>query len=465
MRFYWLTLAALMVPAVARADTQTLAQAWVAAYQSNPSLQAERASLRATDEQVSVALSHWRPSIDATASVGKTYQYIPAQKAFGTDNFADTTRGFGVQMTQPLFRGFRTVAETEAAEQQVLAGRAKLSNAEQQLFLDTASAYLGVLRDQAVVGFQRDNENVLARKLEEVKVRAGAGELTQTDVRQSESRLARAHVARFQAETTLVQDQAAYARLVGRPAGTLQQPVLTNPPRQLEDLLHLAETRNPDVLSAQHAMDEASSEVDLNKGSLLPEINLVGNASRNWGENSTLPGQFDSSQILVQMTMPLYRSGADYARTRAAEQTVTQRRMELEEARRKAREGADNAFQSLASAQSALEADQTEVDAASRALEGVREESKVGTRTTLDVLNAEQEVLDARVDLAHVQHDRDLALLQIRSAVGELTVDSLKLPVDAYDPKLHYEDVRGKLIGFSADDERYKAATVRESEQ
>jgi len=129
--------------------------------------------------------------------------------------------------------------------------------------------------------------------------------------------------------------------------------------------------------------------------------------------------------------------------------------MELEEARHKAHELANNAWQAFTSAQSALDADKVEVNAATEALEGVREESKVGTRTTLDVLNAEQELLDAKVDTAKSQHDRDLALLQIRAAIGELTADQLKLDVKPYDPKRHYDDVRNQWVGFSKDDDQY----------
>src|SRR5580700_8914129 len=138
------------------AEPETLEQAWTLAYQNNPSLQAQRASLRATDEQVSQALSNWRPSADATGSVGKTYQYAPELAPFQNPNFNDTTKSYGVQVTQPLFRGFRTKAQTEAAEKQVLAGRAKLASAEQQLFIDTASAYLGILRDEAVLDLERN---------------------------------------------------------------------------------------------------------------------------------------------------------------------------------------------------------------------------------------------------------------------------------------------------------------------
>jgi TolC family type I secretion outer membrane protein len=460
----WVFVFLVSLPLAARAETETLAEAWVEAYQINPSLQAERAKLRATDEQVSQALSHWRPSADATANVGKTYQYLPEQAPLANPNFDATTRGYGVQVTQPLFRGFRTLSETESAKKQVMSGRAQLEGAEEQLFIDTATAYLNILRDQAVVDANRDTENVLVERLDETKARLKAGDLTQTDVHQAESRLARARVARYQAENSLTQDRASYMRLVGKAPEKLQQPELAlDAPKELDEALHLAETRNPNVIAAQYAMDSADADIDLAKGSLLPEIDLVGNASRNWGQNSTLPGQIDSSQILVQLTMPLYRSGTDYSKARAAEQTKTQRRMEMEEARHKAHETADNAWQALQTAEAAVTADKDEVDAAEEALKGVREESKIGTRTTLDVLNAEQELLDAKTDLAKSQHDRDLAILQIKSAVGDLTADRLKLPVDRYDPGRHYDDVRGQWVGFSADDKNYKVSPAKET--
>jgi outer membrane protein len=438
------------------AETETLQQAWALAYQNNPALEAQRASLRAADEQVSQALSHWRPSIDATGTIGKTWQSAPGLNPFGSNSFDEKTRGYGAQLTQPLFRGLRTVAETEAAEKQVLSGRAKLASAEQQLFMDTASAYLGTMRDDAVLGLERGHEDVLQEKLKETRVRSEAGELTKTDVRQAESRLARAHVSRFQAESNLTQARASYTRLVGKAPGQLEAPGLAlDSPMTLVDILHFAETQNPDVVASQFAVEEAQAEVRLNGGSLLPEVNLVGNTGRNWGQNITVPGREDSSQVLVQLTVPLYRSGADYSKTRQAQQTETQRRDELDEARHKAHEAADNAWQSLMTAQSALDADKVEVDAAAQALKGVREESRVGTRTTLDVLNAEQELLDARIDQVKSQHDRDLAILQIKAAVGQLVADSLKLPVEIYDPKRHYRDVRNQWVGFSREDARY----------
>ena len=263
-------------------------------------------------------------------------------------------------------------------------------------------------------------------------------------------RLARAEVNRLQTENTLTADRDAYLRLVGSEAASLQKPDLNlAAPKALGETLHLAETKNPSVLAAQYAVDEANAEVTLGKGALLPELNLVGNSSRNYGESSALPGRFDSHQVLLQLTMPLYRSGAEYSKIRAAQQTSTQHHMELEEARHKAHETAHNAWQALLTANAAIKADRLEVDAASRALEGVKIQSKVGTRTTLDVLNAEQELLDAKTDLAKSEHDRNLAVLHIKSAIGQLTADALKLPLDTYDPDKNAQKARGQWVGWS----------------
>jgi outer membrane protein len=453
---FWLVFGMVFPVTAAHAEPETLSQAWSYAYQINPSLQAERAGLRATDEAVSQAQTHWRPNIQATGNLGKTYQYLPAQQQFGTANFSDTTRGYNVQVTQPLFRGWRTDSETDAAEKQVLAGRAKLSDAEQQLFLDTTKAFLDAVRDEATLDIQRENEHVLEQKLTETRARSQLGELTQTDVHQAESRLERSRVSRYQAESALTNDRASYLRLVGHLPEKLNPPDLrVDASRSREDILQLADTRNPKVLAAQYDSDEAKEEVTLNKGALLPELDIVGNSGKNWGESSTLPGRFDSDQVLLQLTIPLYDSGTTYSKTRAAEQTATQKRMTLEETRHKAHETADNAWEGLRESEAALKADKSEVEASAKAYDGVKIQSKVGTRTTLDVLNAEQEWLDAKVDLLKSQHDRDLAILQIVASIGQLTTDYMMLPVKRYDPEQHYHDVRNQWVGFSKDDERY----------
>ena len=445
-----------ITPSPVYAQQETLEQAWIKAYRNNPSLEAQRANLRAIDEQVSQALSHWRPSIDATASLGKTHQEAPDLSAFGQGKFSDTTRNYGIQVTQPLFRGFRTLAETESAKKQVMASRAKLEGAEQQLFLDVGSAYLGILRDEAALKLQLHHEEVLQDKLKETKTRAKIGDLTETDVRQAESRLARARAGRYQTENTLTQDREAYKRLVGSEPGNLMPPVLVMAaPQKLSELLSLAQSNNPEVVAASFTVEQSKADVRLNKGALLPEVNLVGNMNRSYGQSITVPGREDTSQVLVQLTMPLYRSGTDYSKTRAAEQTVTQRRDELDEVRHKAHEAAANGWQGLLTSEATLQADDSEITAGTEALKGVKEQSRVGTRNTLDVLNAEQELLDAQIDQVKSRRDRNFAILQIDAAVGTLTVEHLKLPIKFYDPNRHYEDVKGQWVGFSEEDSRY----------
>jgi outer membrane protein len=274
----------------ARAEQDTIEQAWVSAYQNNPSLEAERAKLRATDEQVAQALSHWRPSFDVNAGVTRTWQHTPSDSGVPASEFAKNGDTYGGELKQPLFRGFRTVAETDAAEEQVKAGRAQLQSAEQQLLLDTGKAFLDTLRDEIILANDRDEENVLQKKLDEVSERARLGDLTKTDVRQAETRLARAQVTRLQAENTLVADRATYLRLVGVEAGSLAAPSLAfDQKKGLDEALHRAETINPTVIAAQHAVEAAKHEIDLNKGGLLPEVNLVGSSSNAYGQNITFP--------------------------------------------------------------------------------------------------------------------------------------------------------------------------------
>lgn len=439
----------------AYAEVTTFDQALTQAYQTSPTLQAERAKLRETDEQVSQALSNWRPDVEATANVGVSNQTINDSSTAPIPSSSNglTPHSAGASITQPLFRGFRTVSATHAAEKQVAAERANLQLVEQKLFLDSGTAYLDVVHDQALVELDRNNEEVLRDELNATQERYKAGELGTTDIHQAESRLKRAEADRIKAEGDLANHRAAYANLVGDMPGTLQQPHLElTDPSNLGETLNLAKKQNPNIEAASESYDEAKEEVRLNEGSLLPEVDLVASTQRQWDQSNFIPGRQDSSQIMVQVTMPLYKSGADYSRTRAAQQKENEQRMRLEEARRQAYEDATSGWQNLETSRSTLEADQAEKDAADLALQNVKEEAKVGTRTTLDVLNAEQELIDAKSGIIEAEHDIAVAVLHIRSATGTLTAEALKLPVNLYDPDRNYKKVRSQWIGFSDDD-------------
>jgi outer membrane protein len=433
--------------AAAHANADSFEQALVKAYESNPVLSAERAKLRQFDEQVSQALANWRPSVDAHANVGKIIRYTPDNSRVASEQLF-TARSAGVTVSQPVFRGFRTTAGDHAAEQQVAVQRARLEAAEQQLFLDIGTVYLDIVRDETILAYQRDYEAALGDELGETRERLSVHDVTRTDLDQSEARMQRAVAGRLQTEIDLGNSRAKYARLVGEMPKTLQRPELPPLPlKSLDEAITLAEKQNPDVVAAVHSTDEARREVALNEGNLLPEIKLVGSAQRQWAQSTIIPGRQDTVQILAQMSAPVYRAGTDYSRVRSAKHVVTERAMRLEEARRKAREQVVSGWQSLLTARQIIEAGKAHSAAAARALRGVSTEMPAGTRDTVDVLNAEQELFEARASLARAIRDEAAAILQVRSAVGALTAKALSLPVRLYDPEPAYQEARSKWIG------------------
>jgi TolC family type I secretion outer membrane protein len=437
---------AIFFAASARGQTfdQTLAQV----YQTNPSLRAERARLREVDEQVSQALGGWRPSVDATANAGRIYQTTPNTLAVPPYS-ALATKAVGVQVTQPVFRGFRTVESTRSAKKLVDAERATLQSVEQQVFLSAGTAYLDIVRDQTLVDLNHSYRDVLKRYLQDSHERFKAHDVTRTDVDQAETRLQRAEANSILVEVNLANHRTVYAHLAGEIPEKLSQPRLELPPiESLDAALHTAEKKNPAILAAGFSEESARHDVEANKGSLLPEVDLIGSMQRQWGVSSIIPGQQDTAQVLAQMTMPLYRAGTDYSKTRAAQNLVAERRMLLEDARRQARESLANAWQSLKASRAVIAADKAEQSAAELARNGVKTEVPAGSRTTLDLLNAEQELIDAKTSLAQAEHDEALSILQIRSAIGELTAAALALPVTLYDPEAHYDMARDSWFGF-----------------
>ncbi|MDD3287739.1 MAG: TolC family outer membrane protein [Alphaproteobacteria bacterium] len=445
-------LLSLCFTSTAWASDQTFEQALAQAYQNNPTLQAERAKLRSIDEKVSEAQSGWRPSAEASAEIGKSKQTLGSGGNFsGSDEL--TPRDAGITVTQPLFRGFRTTGNIKSAKAEVLAQRARLLAAEQQLLYAAAKAYLDVVQAQNVVKLTRNNEEVLKKQLDSTNIRLKNGEVTKTDVSQAEARLSVALALRIQADGDLSNTQATYNRIIGHLPGTLEYPQLTlETPTSLNEAVEITGRANPEIIAALYGQDAAKANVDVAKGNLLPEINLVANASRGWDQSLVIPNRQDSSTIMARVTIPLYRSGVDYAKTRAAQETVTQRRFELEDARTRARESTITAWQSLTTTRASIMAHKAAVAATELALNGVRVESQVGTRTTLDVLNAEQELLSAKVNLVKSMHDEALAILQVKATTGSLTAKLLNLPVALYDATEHYQETDGKWLGLGSTD-------------
>lgn len=432
--------------AASSASADTLQDALAKAYQTSPRLQAEQARVRAVDEQVALALSNWRPNVTGTLDYGRS-QRTRVDAVNGGD--VQTPRSAALEVAQPVFRGFRTVSSVRAAKNQVSAAVAGLQNAEQQLLLETATAYMNVYRDQAVLDLNRNNEDVLRRQLEAAQDRLRVGEVTRTDVSQAESRLARATADRIQAEGNLEASKANYTRLVGDVPQNIAKPdVKLESLKSLDETVQLAEGKNPLVTSALYTSKQADNLVTNAEGALLPQVDVVGRADRGWEQSFVGPRKTDDLSVVARMTIPLYTGGADYARTREAKQTASQRLLELEESKRRARESAVQAWQQLATARAAIVARRAQVTAAELALEGAKQEAAVGTRTTLDVLDAEQEFLDARVNLVSAERDETVAIFNTRAAVGQMTAQALALPVPVYDPDKYYEDNKDKLIGL-----------------
>lgn len=431
---------------VAGASAQSLEEALSLAYSNNPTLAAARAALRATDEQVPQALSDWRPSVTLSGDAGKEALRSPSSGGTLKGQHRDPA-SLDLTVTQPLYRGGRTVAATQQAEDTVRAERARLTATEQAVLLDAVTAYMNVVRDRAVLELRVNNEQVLRRQLQATRDRFQVGEVTLTDVHQAEARLSGATAARVQAEGALEVSRAQYRNVIGEFPGALTAPpVPADIPADGDGVVNQALANNPNVQAA--VFDERTSvgAVTEVRGELLPSVDLTGSVSKNYDSNGEHT-RLTTVEAQVSVSVPLYQSGSVYSRLRSARQTVVQRRQKLETARRDAIQEGTQKWQNLTTARAAIESYKAQVAANEIALDGVRREAAVGSRTVLDVLDAEQELLDSRVNLVGAQRDQMVAIYGVKSAIGSLTARDLSLPVEYYDPEVHYREVRDKWFG------------------
>lgn len=442
---------AMLLPETAAAET--LEDVLSAAYNTNPTLQARRARLRAADESVPQALANWRPTVTLAGDVGRgKYESNQATQRESNRSPAD----YSLTVSQPLYRGGRTIAQTQQAEATVQAERALLSATEQSILLNAATAYLNVVRDEAVLKLSINNEQVLRRQLEAAQERFRVGEITRTDVSQAEARLSRATADRVAAEGTLQNSRANFINVVGRPPESPQAPSqATAVPASFDEVKALTLASNPNIIAADWTAAAAKEGVDLVFGELLPTVSLKGEYSRSLDGSSRFSdgggginkAESENLQATLNVSVPLYEGGGTYSRVRAQKHTYGQRRIEADQARRDSLESANKGWEDLVAARARIKSYETQIRASGMALAGVEEEAKVGSRTVLDVLNAEQELFDARVNMVKAQHDEMVAAFQVRSALGQATAEGLNLPVERYDAAKHYEDVRGQWIG------------------
>lgn len=441
---------ALVAPqGMSSASAETLDEALARAYQTNPTLLAARAGLRATDEGVAQAMARWRPTVEASADISRTQSYSNTRSPATRYT---TPRGVDLSIVQPLYDPVADAASNRA-EKDVLAARARLVTTEQQVLLNAMSSYIDVVRDQAVLDLNINNEQRLRRQLDAANDRFRVGEITRTDVAQAEARLSRATADRIQAEGNLAASRAVYRNNVGDAPTSLTQP---KPPVNLPAMQHeavsIASTRFPEVVAADYTEQSARENVRAIEGEQWPTLDLRGTLSANEA-STTSASEGNSASITAQLNVPLYSAGSVAARIRAAKQTASQRKIQVDQARRDAMESATRAWESLETARASLRALDSEIQASQIALEGVEKEALVGSRTVLDVLDAEQELLNAKVNLVGAQRDEVAAAYELKAAIGSLTARELGLQVPYYDEEQNYKAVRGKWWGNSIEGE------------
>jgi outer membrane protein len=443
-------------------SADTLRGALTQAYQNNPQLNAQRAAVRATDENVPQALSGYRPRISLSASVGEQYlDQLTKTTGPGGNSIYTNSRGasaiqsYGGTISQTILNGYGTASRTRQAEQLVSAARETLRLSEQTVLLSAATAYMNLIRDAAILDLQRRNVEVLQEQLRQTRDRFNVGEVTRTDVAQAESRLAAARATMLSAESNYTASRATYRQVIGTDPGRLApaSPVDRLSPRSLPQAITDARARHPSVTTAMFNVDAAVFQVKIAESALYPTVSVVGNVQQNYGSTSSLTAlEGFNASIAGQMSVPVYQGGGEYATIRQAKETLSQRRIDLDTARDQAQQTLVQSWGQLEAAKAQIQATQSQVTSAEIALNGVREEARVGQRTTLDVLNAQQELVNARVSLVTAQRDRVVASYALLAAAGGLSPQVLKLDVPVYDPSVHYHQVRDTWFGLRTPD-------------
>jgi outer membrane protein len=445
-----------MAATSARADT--MEAALMRAYQTNPQLNAQRASVRATDENVPRALSGYRPKVAVTASAGGQYSNQLVTSSTTGQKVEEGPQGphaVGLTATQTLFNGNQTANKTRAAESQVFGAREALRLLEQSVLLAAATVYMDYLRDAAILEVQRSNTRVLEQTLKQTRDRYSVGLVTPTDVAQSEAQLAAGQTQELAAEATLNTTRANFRRIIGNEPSQLApgSPVDRFFPATLGDAVNIALVENPNVTSAMYGIDVSFLNVKISEGALFPTVSVQATVQKTWQQTITQISQFAASAI-AQVTVPIYQGGAEYSLIRQSKETLAQQRLTLEQIRDQARADLVSAWGQLLASKSQVTSSQSQVDASEIALEGVRKEASVGQRTTLDILNQQQALVNARLALVTAQHDRVVASYTVLSSIGRLSPQVLRLPTPLHDPSVHYFQVRDSWAGVRAPDGR-----------
>lgn len=441
--------AAVMLSVSASADT--LFGAMEKAYVTNPTLNAARAGQRATDELVPQALSGWRPTVGVAADITKTY----ANQPVGVDDNGDIVRSgrdnwdgnLAIQLNQPLFRGFGTVNQTKAAEARVDAGKQGLLGTEQQVLFDVVQSYMDVYAGRQFVSLRRQDVAALQAQVKAAQDRFAVGEITRTDVAQAQARLAESQTLLVNSQTDLARAVASYVQVVGHEPGKLSYPKVVNVPNSLKTALDTAGEINPQLLAQAFVESAANSDIKVAFSNLLPSAGLLAQAVQADPDMGKADNHVTSLQVGAQLSIPLYESGFVYSQVRQAKQLASQSRIQVIEVARAVRQAVASSWNAYVGLAQIIKNTRTQVSAAQLALNGVQQEYQAGTRTTLDVLDAQRDLVQAQVLQVTAERNRVVSGYQLLAAIGHLTAKDVGLSVPIYDPDANYERVRNKWIG------------------
>ena len=433
---------------------ETMSGALSRAYRVNPDLNQQRAGVRVADENLPKARAGWMPKLSASATYGRQYLAIESKTSNGHSR--TFPRSYGATASQTLFDGFRTLNSVRQAESQVFGARETMRVTEQTVLLSAATAYMNVLRDTAILSLRRNNISVLEEQVRQTRVRFQVGEVTRTDVAQAEAALAQATSDASAAQSALQASIASYRQFVGAEPKNLSpaKPVEALLPKKMSAAVDRSQTEHPAVAAALHNADSAQLAVKVAESVLYPTATVSAGVTRNLDYLGTSGSNNTAALFQGQLNIPLYQGGGEYASIRQAKEQAAQARLAADLARDQVRAQLVTAWGQLEAAKAQLISGQAAVTAAEIALNGIREEAKVGQRTTFDVLTAQQTLLNTRVILVSAQRDRVVASYAVLSAMGGLNARRLGLTAELYDPILHFDQVKSKLIGTGTPDGR-----------
>ena len=443
------------------ANAETIGDALTNAYNHNPSLNSGRANLRAVDEGVPIAKAGMRPRVSVNSYLGaQQNRFVQRQDdltipddpnrytVWNLQEGRSVARSAGITVEQPIFDGFKAKNTMSAAESAVFAEQQRLRFLEQKVLFDTASTYMNVLRDTAALKLQQNHVMVLEEQLRQTKERFEAGQITLTDVAQAQSRLAAGQAQESAARAMLETSIGAYQQVVGQLPKKLAPaaPIDKFLPRTREEAERIAASEHPMILAALHDADASDFDIKSIEADFLPKLSIVADVFTQTNMNIIYDRNI-AGMIGGRLNVPLYDGGSTSAQLRQAKEIAGKKKLDADVARAEIMSLTRATWANLQSSRTRMIAAQAQITAAERALYGVREEAKAGLRTTLEILNAQQELLNARIALIIAQRERVVASYGLMATIGRLSMDNLGVGTAYYEPERHYNQVKDSWGG------------------